>query len=364
MLTDRQIKTLKATGKDQLIADGGGLYLRVMVTGNKVFLYRSTKLGKTKWTTLGKYPDLPLAEARKRAEELKSAGSPTAMTVSDAVVQFMVHVRKAYKRPEQIEARFERDIIPTIGKRKLQSVTRSDVNEVLQSIVDRNSPVAANRTLADVKHLFAYCSEKGWIPSNPTAGITRRVVGGREKAKDRTLSFDEIKQFIHVLYTGRYADLTKVALGVLMLTGQRPSEVLGFSDSELRGVWWIIPKERTKSGREQKVYVSPQVRALLRRWEDNSYDHRTLDRAVKRMGLGFTPHDLRRTMATRLADLGVMPHVIEKMLNHQMEGVMAVYNHAEYLPERQAAWRMWGVTLAKLRREVLAELRHSQRASG
>ncbi len=49
----------------------------------------------------------------------------------------------------------------------------------------------------------------------------------------------------------------------------------------------------------------------------------------------YTPHDLRRTMATRLSDLGVMPHVIEKMLNHQMEGVMAVYNRAEYLEERK-----------------------------
>lgn len=62
----------------------------------------------------------------------------------------------------------------------------------------------------------------------------------------------------------------------------------------------------------------------------------------------FTPHDLRRTGATRLADLGVAPYVIEKILNHAMEGVLAVYNKAEYLEERRAALEMWGTKVEQL----------------
>jgi integrase len=67
-------------------------------------------------------------------------------------------------------------------------------------------------------------------------------------------------------------------------------------------------------------------------------------------GLTFTPHDLRRTFATRLSDLGVAPHVIEKLLNHKMPGVMAVYNRADYWPERVAAMEMWCKKVGELRR--------------
>ena len=75
------------------------------------------------------------------------------------------------------------------------------------------------------------------------------------------------------------------------------------------------------------------------------------DLALRRLGAFFTPHDLRRTFASRMADLGVAPHVIEKILNHKLEGMMAVYNHAEYMPEREAAMKLWGLKVAALRRK-------------
>lgn len=62
----------------------------------------------------------------------------------------------------------------------------------------------------------------------------------------------------------------------------------------------------------------------------------------------FTPHDLRRTVMTRLGDLGVLPHVVEKIANHTMEGVMAVYNRQEYLPERKEAMDRWGGHVQRL----------------
>jgi integrase len=142
-----------------------------------------------------------------------------------------------------------------------------------------------------------------------------------------------------------------MVLALMILTGQRVTEVINLDKAEIDGVWWTIPAERIgKSDSAQKVYLSPQARAILKFWQPCSFDHRTIARAVKRMNMNFTPHDLRRTMATRLSDLGVMPHVIEKMLNHQMEGVMAVYNRAEYLNERKEAWRVWGLKISTLRR--------------
>ena len=80
-------------------------------------------------------------------------------------------------------------------------------------------------------------------------------------------------------------------------------------------------------------------------------DHRVLSHALRRLEQQFTPHDLRRTFASRLSDLGVMPHVIEKMLNHKMEGVMAVYNRAEYWSERVEAQKVWDRKLRELRKK-------------
>jgi integrase len=100
--------------------------------------------------------------------------------------------------------------------------------------------------------------------------------------------------------------------------------------------------------RDHQVPMTHLVRFWLRkRPELMPRDHRVLSHALRRLKADYTPHDLRRTYASRLADLGVAPHVIEKLLDHKMVGVMAVYNRAEYWPERIAAQRLWDRKLAK-----------------
>ncbi|MBK7474318.1 MAG: tyrosine-type recombinase/integrase [Betaproteobacteria bacterium] len=170
--------------------------------------------------------------------------------------------------------------------------------------------MAANRTLADVKHLFSYSYEKGWVRENPTSRITRKVVGGKEKSRAVVLTEDQLKHLIKELRTDRWQPRTRVALAVCLLTGQRASEVLGISKDEVQGNWWTIPAERTKPKRAQKVYLSRPVRYLLGLVDYTRGDHRTLSRALNRGKLSYTPHDLRRTMATVMAEnLSVAPHV-------------------------------------------------------
>lgn len=291
-------------------------------------------------------------------------GSPqSAVTVREAYIDYLLHLRHTYDSHVEIERRFEKDVIPRLGRIPMTQVTRRDIADALQAIVRRGARVAANRTLADVKHFFRYYIERGWLESDPSAAITRRSVGGRECARERVLSPDELRRFIRILLTDRFDIRTRLSFALILLTGQRPSEVLDIDiDEEVKGCWWTIPAERTKPRRKHKVYLAPAARPLLRfarrlGTKPFGMPHQTLDRAITRMQFDppFTPQDLRRTMSTRLADLGVAPHVVEKMLNHKMEGVLVVYNHAEYLPERRAAWRLWGVYLAKLRREVRAQ---------
>lgn len=340
MLSDRTIKAIKKT--NVLVSDGGGLYLRVSQHGTKTFLFRKKSNGKTSYLTLGEYPRLSIAEARKKVSELQGH-SVGHFTLSYAMEAYLKSC--PYKYPEQVRQRLEKDITPTLGTKRLAAITTKDITQALQTIVDRGSPVSANRTLADVKHLFAFAFEKGWTHTNPAERITRKVVGGSEKSKEIVLTDSELKDLIQTLRTARFEPPTRVGLALCLLTGQRASECLGMA-GEVKGSWWTIPKQRTKSGREQKVYLVPFARWLSRRVIQ--CDHRTLSRALLRMKVRYTPHDLRRTMRTRMGDLGVMPHIAEKCLNHKLEGVLAVYDHAAYLPEREAAWKLWYSYLRRL----------------
>lgn len=369
-LTDLAVQKFKSAKKSRYLIDGAGLYIKVSPLGTKTWFFRRQR-PRTFWIKLGRYPAMGLLQARNAAAEI-AASAGTEMTVQSAYNEFVASIRTQYKKPEEIERRFKNDILPAIGSMRLVRVTRGDISGVLQRIVKRGAPVIANRTLPDIKHLFDYCVERGWLQSSPAAVITRKSVGGRERARDRALTIKEIERLLEFLLSERLHVKTRIALALLLLTGQRTAEVAGIEKREVRGAWWTIPKERTKTRREQKVYLSPQARVLIRLavglfGDQPLYSDRcTLSHAVRRLKFNppFVPHDLRRTMATRLSDLGVHPHVIEKMLNHQMGGVMAVYNRAEYLAERKAAWRLWGAWLATLRRRIGQSLAAAAGSSG
>lgn len=353
MITDRELKGLKATDKDIMLPDGNNLYIRVRKSGKKQFLYRSRSGGKATYTILGEYPPMSLSDARKAASTFVSP--VTSITVDQVFDKFYAHISKYYANPKAVKSSYENNVKKILGNKPINSVSRSDVSTLLQSVVDRGAPIMANRLLTDLKILFGFAVEHGYIESNVLQALTKKYVGGKEKPRDRVLSRDELVELLRELLAPTLDVKTRVALYVILLTGQRASEVLGYSDKDVKGSWWHIPATVTgnKAGREQKVYLSPQARAVLKLCKPPfASAHQTLSKALKRRGYTYTPHDFRRTITTHLNNMGVMPHVTEKMLNHVMEGVMAVYNHAEYLPERKEAWRKWGVYIAGLRREA------------
>ena len=302
---------------------------------------------------------MPLLEARNRAAAAAGKGF-VVPTVAEAYRLYLPRIREHYKWHGDIERRFEADILPALGAKRVDKVERKECSDLLQTIVARGSKVAANRTLPDIRNFFAYCLERGWTNVNPVLGITRKSVGGKEKPKARNLAESELVTLIGELLKDRFHPKTRLAIGLLLATGTRAGEVLGVTRGEILGRWWQLPGNRTKNGRPHKVYLSPQAQYLFtiafRYFGSNPFtgvDHRTLSRAMKRIQFDppVSPHKFRHTMSTRLVDFGVAPHVVEKMLNHKLEGVFEVYNHSEFLPERRAAWRLWGAYLAKLRRQ-------------
>jgi integrase len=345
-LTATQCAKARPGAKDRWLNDGNGLYLRVRSTGGKVWIIRRKVAGKTTITTLGEYSDtLGLQEARERAGTRKAG----AQTFADLADKYLTEVvERKHKRPEIPRGYLDR-VAPEIGKKQVRDITRAELVTVIQNYKARGVR-AADSLRSTLREMFAYGQELGWIDHNPLLDVSRRVTGYEPVHRKRVLSDDEIR----LLWTESSANAR--VLRFLMLTGLRISEAQkGHQDGDR----WIVPATISKNNRSHWVHIPDQAKAQLplpacsptnvQAWLKRWCQRHEIDPA-------FTPHDCRRTAATRMQDdrLGadkVQPFIVERVLNHTLEGVMAVYNHAEYEVDRiDAAKKLERVIL-----EVVAE---------
>lgn len=363
-LTDVAIRNLKPGDKDINIADSDGLYLRVYKSGSKAFFFRGQTAGKWSWKKLGSYPEMTLAEGRLAAAEAAKARSSEVTTMqalydSDA----MKKRRKELKRPALVEYKLTKYFLPHYGDRLAHTITQVEMSKFFDEMASR-APVQANRVLSDVKVLFNHAETRGWIDRSPVDKLTRGNVGGSDTKRARVMDDDDLKRFIREIESPRFGEATRLMFALLLVTGQRSGEVRGLKKSEVSDVLWTVPEERAKNNVASLVMVNPLHRFLLKlafkELGSTPFGNASvtlLPRAMTRIGwtVRTTTHDLRRTMATRMADMGVEPYIVEKCLNHKMSGVMAIYNHAEYLPQKKAAWRLWARYLLRLRASAKKE---------
>lgn len=367
-LTDKGLRSIRPTDKDQFVADGDRLYVRIRSSGSKTFVVRSQANGKSRWLTVGHYPEMSLAEARKEAARKLDAAALSPITFGEVWAEYERHIVRTLRRPQNYQTTARVHLLPRLGKRPMRVITRSEVAKVVQDVLDTGKPSAATYALIVARLVFKFAEARGWIDDHVLRHLDQGAFVATPRGRNRHLDPGEVRAFYERLGgSKRHSAATKLASGLLLLTGQRRSEVLGMNVLEVTGRWWTIAAPRTKPLRAQKVYLSPQAAALWRiavrelgpapfkRVHPDIFSQSVSRLAAKMVADGqveqrFTAHDFRRTMATRLSDHGVAPHVIEKMLNHQMTGVMAVYNHAEYLPERRAAWRLWGALVNQWRK--------------
>lgn len=353
MLSDLRIRKLKPGTRDQWVSDGNGLYLRMRASGARSWVLRRKRGGHAEVITLGSWPGLSLADARIKAGALAGRAASTA-TLGELLEAWHADVvAKTYRRPSEVGAYFDR-LDAGLKVTKLRALERLEVRRALRRYADKRGPVAANRLLSILKTALRFAVNAGYLEASPIEGLTPDLVGGTERARARVLSDDEIRG------VWRAESQHAALLRFLLLTGQRIGEAQRATWSRVDGDRWHIPAEHSKNGRAHWVALSRQalellgsldarrelifgtatntgVQAWLRRWCER-----------EEISPAFTPHDLRRTFATRTAELGVMPHVVEKTLNHTMEGVMAIYNRAEYETERVQAMQRWADELDRI----------------
>jgi integrase len=284
-------------------------------------------------------------------------------------------VNTAARTYKETKRAFERDVLPEWGSLPVSTITRAHAISLIDRIAANGAKVHANRTLSRLRHFFNWAVERGRLPASPIVGLKPPT---KERARDRTLTDDEIRWFWSACEKigWPFGPLAKL----LLLTGQRRDEVGGMEWSEinLEKKTWTIPRDRAKNDRVHEVHLSAAALELLNNlprvsgWpvfttngrpiSGFSQGKNRLDKAMLAAKCEeldessetiphWILHDLRRTAATGMAQLNVPPHVVDKVLNHvsgTIRGVAAVYNRFEYLKERRAALEAWGRYVDKL----------------
>jgi integrase len=362
LLTATKVEAISRKPESTMSSDGGGLYFRKR-KNSASWVIRRTRNKVSTFTTIGRYPEVSLAAARGMLSKFES--NPVAdKTVADLLDDWYEQNRTAWRRPEQMAGYIRRltDDDRQLVSRNIHLVDLAQVRGSLKTYAKKHGNVAANRLMEILKQVFRHAVQVGYLRYSPITELTRKVVGGTESPRKRVLTDAEIR----LIWS---ADRHTALFRFLLLTGQRIRETQLARWKDVDGERWFIPAVNNKAGRDHWVALSNQsvsllnsrgsrygkifgdvsataVQAYLRRWctrqkiGDNNREERHRG--------AFTPHDLRRTFATRLNELSIGPHIVEKILNHRLTGVMAVYNHAEYEAERATAMQSWAVELERI----------------
>jgi integrase len=316
--TEADIKACKPEASDYMIGCGNSLWLRVRSSGRMTFIVRRKRAGKTRIITLGNWPTISLKGAR---EQVIIKKTPSDATVNDLLKQYHEAVISGHARPKQF-ATYKERIRVAIGTIRVSEVKTTRLAELISE--SKAKPRSADSLRSHLNAMFNLAIELGWRDDNPAAVIGARITGYKYEPVTRVLTHKEIKQLW--AWEGNNAAL----LRFLLLTGLRISEgQRGRADGDL----WRIDK--TKNGKPHWVYLTDTAKVQTSKPFEASPT--AVQAWVKRRKVGWTPHDLRRTFATLAMNNGVLPHVIEKCLNHALEGMLRIYVHAEMAEERIAA---------------------------
>lgn len=379
-LTTKAIDALPpAAGKRYEVRDAliPGLHIRVSAKGTKIWYLAVRVDGRMRRIKIGSYPILSLSDARERTQSIlreialgtygrhDADEAEKVPTLGEVIPDFIRLYAKPRNRDwlgtERILKKFS-----TLNSKPINGVKRIDVVNILDAMIAGGTPVRANRALAAIKRLMSWCVDRGLLEVSPIAGLQAPA---KEIARERVLGDEEL---ISCWKTAREEGFPFSAfVQTLLLTGQRRGEVAGMRWSEIdfdNGIW-TIPAQRAKNGNSHVVPLAPSVVTILKsvpRFLKSDLVFTTtgtsaisgfgrlkrrLEDAIGLEAEDWRLHDVRRTVATNMAMLGIQPHIIEAVLNHRggiISGVAAVYNRHAYREEKREALEQWASHVSAL----------------
>jgi integrase len=381
-LTDIQIRTWRKAG-DPIAgkSDGGGLTFTLSKAGTAAWVFRFRHSGKAREATIGNYPDITLQDARAEATKLRAqvdlgidvAGEKRktklaqrlAKTLEELCQQYLELAAPKLKEATRKEvARYlSKDVYPRIGKLPAKDVTAREVVHVVEQVAKRSQSVA-RRTFETLSVIFGFGVARHALTRNPCADLRVSAILGETKPRRPRVMLTEDELRVILPSLPLLGKENALAIKILLATCTRKSELIKARWEHLNGDLWTIPAENAKNG---KSFVIPLPVSVMQWFEElraiagdspfvlparkrgygkksETISRDTLNEAINRAKLGdrhFSPHDLRSTARSHLAAKGVNIIVAERCLNHDLGGLIGIYDKYDYLDERRSALELW-----------------------
>lgn len=397
-LTDKFIQAAKCVSgrkTDYFDTIVKGLVLRASSGGQKTWYSVYGPPSKRQWLKLGTYPEIPLGTdkgARQRAKNTRAdvgdGKDPVAdkkalaasQTVSDMVENYIARRASIKRSGDEIARRLRKNVKDVIGDVRLADLHRRDITKCIDAVKDRGAHVEANRVFEDVRAMIRWARGRGDLDQNLVEGMAKPT---ETTERDRVLSPDEIRTMWAALPDTDMRESTRRIVRLCLITAQRVGEIAGMDRDELDldQRTWIIPAARSKNKREHVVPLSDMAVGVIREQiaavealcarKDRAIPSfifpgpgaraavtgASIAKAVKReevikrgtatiMGIApWTPHDLRRSAATGMEEIGISPFIVGHVLNHisstKSTVTSRVYARYDYAREKREALDLW-----------------------
>ena len=337
---------------------------------NGVFYYCRYRINGTQVVrSIGRHGPLTPDTARAKAKQLLGtvAGGTDPFAQALAGEGFAIAIdrylerRRASLKPNSFSdiERYLRRMAAPLHSLRLDQIDRRKVAALLGEIETSSGPVSRNRARSALSAFFAWCVAEGLLELNPVQGT---AVANENGSRERVLTREELKALWCGLGDGPFADIVRL----LLLTGQRRNEIgrLRWAEVDLARKLIVLPPDRTKNGRQHELPLSTQALAILTRqprrnstefvFGERGFSSWSAEKAKldqRALIAAWTLHDLRRSCATQLGELGVQPHHTEAILNHysgHRSGVAGVYQRAKYADEMRLALQRWADYLERV----------------
>lgn len=391
-LTELAVRSAKPRQTKLTMADGHGLTLIVMPDGAKYWRLRYRFGGKRRMIAVGRpYPDTGLAEARAKAAEFRAlvaAGQDpadkrrveklaleerVANTFGEAADAWHDFRAKAWnaKTAEQVREYLDKDILPKLRSRPLDSIMAPELGALVSGIEARGAYDVAKKSRQWLKAIYSYARAKGWTSNDPARDLAAIALKGPGVRNYAHLSIADLPDFLRALDAYDGSDLVKACARLALWTANRPgvTRSLRWSELDLDNALWTIEKGREgmKRGYFHQTPLPRQAVAMLREVQKISgkFEYVFIGRndptkpisdgsvsgMIKRIGYRNkqTAHGFRHLISTALHDKGYESDWIERQLAHgDPDKIRGTYNKAAYLEARRKMMQDWADYLEEI----------------
>lgn len=388
-LSDAFVRAVKPADNEKNYGDGQGLFLRVKISGGKlwIFNYYHPYTKKRVYLSLGIYPDISLKRARElraEAKDLLSRGiDPKEARAEREQREQQAHANTLKKVFEQwlavkktkvtddyatdIARSLENHVFPHLGEYPIHKITAAQTIAILKPIAAKGHLETIKRLCQRLNEIMVYAKNAGIIEQNPLSGIGK-AFSNPEVRNMPTLTPEQLPELMNALSMASIKLTTRCLIAWQLHTMTRPSEAAGARWDEINRdqAVWVIPAERMKKRKTHIIPLTRESMALLEimrpisghttfifpgdRNPNRPTHSQTANMALKRMGFEKTlvSHGLRALASTTLNEHGFNPDWIESALAHIGENsVREAYNHAKYVESRREMMQWWSNRITK-----------------